>query len=189
MIYLNTHNLLIPWKNWKMWSLHWFTPVCSYAFLPLWGIHRRRPISQLDQIKKPGITERMLRLWFSTPPFCVYSCVTLQAANYGLILIIMDFVFSTTSHIWPIRQKRLSQPKLTKKCIVIFWQVLEYLLLQSLVPPPCNVWQFETYCSTAKCFPCAPNREWCIEMPGVCCWKKEKKWHQFNKLLPFKKPY
>lgn len=49
------------------------------------------------------------------------------------------------------------------------------------------MWQFETHCSTAQLFPCVPNREWCIEMPGVFC-RKKIKWHQFNQLLPFKNP-
>jgi len=31
-------------------------------------------------------------------PFCVYSCATLQAANYGLILIIMDLVFGNMTN-------------------------------------------------------------------------------------------
>lgn len=118
-IHVQTHNLLkhtqsvSPLEDLKDVALHWFSLACSYV--SLWRIQPRRPISQLDQIMKPGITERMLRLWFSTPPFCVYSCVTLQAANYGLILIIMDFVFlqqpltARTFYeplgIWPIRQE------------------------------------------------------------------------------------
>lgn len=81
----------------------------------LWGIQLWHLISQPDQITQPGITERMLHLWFTIPPFCMYSCVALQAANYGLILIIMDFVcseqpltvrtFYEPLGIWPIRQK------------------------------------------------------------------------------------
>lgn len=81
----------------------------------LWGIQLWHLISQPDQITQPGITERMLHLWFTIAPFCMYSCVALQAANYGLILIIMDFVcseqpltvrtFYEPLGIWPIRQK------------------------------------------------------------------------------------
>lgn len=106
-IHVQTHNLL-KYTHRSQSSLL----TCISA---LWGIQLWHLISQRDQITQPGITERMLHLWFTIPPFCMYSCVALQAANYGLILIIMDVVCSqqpVTLHtfyeplgIWPIRQK------------------------------------------------------------------------------------
>lgn len=77
-----------PLEELKDVVCHWLSLVCSYVLLPLWGTQPWSLISQPDQITQPGITERMLRLWFSTPPFWIYSCASLQAANYGLSLII-----------------------------------------------------------------------------------------------------
>lgn len=112
---------------WNTHTNHSSRLTCASA---LWGIQLWHLISQPDQITQSGITERMLHLWFTTPPFCMYSCVALQAANYGLILIIMDFVcsqqpltvctFYEPLGIWPISQKGYVNPSLTKKCIVTF---------------------------------------------------------------------
>lgn len=88
-IHVKTHNLL-KYTHRSQSSLL----TCISA---LWGIQLWHLIRQHDQIMQPGITERMLHLWFTIPLVCMYSCVALQAANYGLILIIMDFVCSQQS--------------------------------------------------------------------------------------------
>ena len=130
----------------------------------------------------------MLRLWFSTPPFCVYSCVTLQAANDGLNLIIMDLVFLRQLltvctlyepfGIWPIRQKGEVNPRSTKHCTVTFWQVLKYLFLQSLLLPP-------TECSSVKPTISQPSVSLCVRQRMVhrdarCVLQKKKRYNDIS---------
>lgn len=103
-IHVQTHNLL----------KHSHRIQSSRLCMGFRGIQLWHLISPPDQIAQPEITERILHLWFAILPFCMYSCA-LHTANYGLTLIIMDFVCSQqpfTAHtfyellgIGPIRQK------------------------------------------------------------------------------------
>lgn len=95
-IHVQTHNLLK--HSHRIPSSRLCT---SFRGIQLWHL-----ISPPDQIAQPEITERILHLWFAILPFCMYSCA-LHTANYGLTLIIMDFVCSQqplTAHtfLWTI---------------------------------------------------------------------------------------
>lgn len=91
--HLSPYSLLIwhlPWGPDDLFmsrrTIYWNTQTqislaCSHVHTSaLRGIQLCHLISQPDQIRQPGITERMLHLWFTTPPFCMYSCVALQGS-------------------------------------------------------------------------------------------------------------
>lgn len=82
-IHVQTHNLLK--HSHRIQSSRLCT---SFRGIQLWHL-----ISPPHQIAQPEITERIPHLWFAILPFCMYSCA-LHTANYGLTLIIMDFVCS-----------------------------------------------------------------------------------------------
>lgn len=82
-IHVQTHNLLKHSHRIQSSRL-----CASFRGIQLWHL-----ISPPHQTAQPEITERILRLWFAILTFCMYSCA-LHPANYGLTLIIMDFVCS-----------------------------------------------------------------------------------------------